>query len=149
MLVLRRRRARLGGLQQRGKGCGTHHHRSVIDLCIIRTQSPAQNNFDENQFSTCSHFLHDRRIKYILLFFLRLWPYAVGLFPSKDSVEQVAFELAVHKVNLDPGLADYVKLKGQVEIVDINDSYRTSEKGKIPAKKTNLKQIFLSKYLWF
>ena len=55
---------------------------------------------------------------------------AVGLFPSEDSIEQMAFELAIHKVNLDPTLSDDVKLKGRVEIVDINDGYQTSKIGK-------------------
>lgn len=54
---------------------------------------------------------------------------AVGLFPVENSVEQMAFELAIHKVNLDPTLSDRVKLEGRVEIVDVNDSYRTSQKG--------------------
>lgn len=54
---------------------------------------------------------------------------AVGLFPSEDSIEQMAFELAIHKVNLDPTLSD-VKLEGRVEIVDIDDGYQTSKKGK-------------------
>lgn len=54
---------------------------------------------------------------------------AVGLFPYENSVEQMAFELAIHKVNLDPTLSDRVKLVGRVEIVDVNDSYRTSQKG--------------------
>lgn len=56
--------------------------------------------------------------------------YVVGLFPSEGSAEQMAFELAVHKVNLDPTLSKDVKLEARVEIVDINDSYRTSQKGK-------------------
>lgn len=56
--------------------------------------------------------------------------YIVGLFPTKDSVEQMAFELAIHKVNLDPTLSDDVKLKSRVEIVDIDDGYLTSKKGK-------------------
>lgn len=54
---------------------------------------------------------------------------AVGLFSSEDSIEQMAFELAIHKVNLDPTLSD-VKLEGRVEIVDTNDGYQTSKKGK-------------------
>jgi hypothetical protein len=53
----------------------------------------------------------------------------VGLFPSEGSVEQMAFELAVQKVNLDPALSDDVKLEGRVEIVDVNDGYRTGQKG--------------------
>jgi len=54
----------------------------------------------------------------------------VGMFPSEDSVEQMAFELAIHKVNLDPTLSNDVKLEGRVEIVDINDGYQTSKIGK-------------------
>lgn len=53
----------------------------------------------------------------------------VGLFPARHSVEQMAFELAVHKVNLDPRLSKRVKLEGRVEIVDIDDGYQTSKRG--------------------
>jgi len=62
----------------------------------------------------------------------------VGLFPSEDSVEQMAFELAIHKVNLDPTLSDDVKLEGRVEIVDINDGYRASKIGKRPPRPQRL-----------
>lgn len=55
----------------------------------------------------------------------------VGLFPSNGSVEQMAFELAIHKVNLDPTLSNDVKLEARVKIIDSNDCYRTSQTGKI------------------
>jgi len=54
----------------------------------------------------------------------------VGLFPYEDSVEQMAFELAIHKVNLDPMLADDVRLEGRTEIVNVDDDFRTSKIGK-------------------
>lgn len=59
----------------------------------------------------------------------------VGVFPAEDTVEQMAFELAIHKVNLDPELSDNVKLEGRVEIVDVNDGYRTSKRGKMNSSK--------------
>lgn len=62
----------------------------------------------------------------------------VGLFPSEDSVEQMAFELAIHKVNLDPTLSNDVKLEGRVEIVDVNDGYQTSKIGKQPFRPQRL-----------
>jgi hypothetical protein len=62
----------------------------------------------------------------------------VGLFPSENSIEQMAFELAIHKVNLDPTLSE-VKLEGRVEIVDINDGYQTSKKGKWLSSSQKLK----------
>jgi len=62
----------------------------------------------------------------------------VGLFPSEDTVEQMAFELAIHKVNLDPTLSNDVKLEGRVEIVDVNDSYQTSKIGKQPFRPQRL-----------
>lgn len=53
----------------------------------------------------------------------------MGLFPTEGTVEQMAFELAIHKVNLDPSLSDDVKLDGRIEIVDVNDGYQTSKIG--------------------
>ncbi|XP_050526853.1 glutamate receptor ionotropic, kainate 2-like isoform X2 [Daktulosphaira vitifoliae] len=51
----------------------------------------------------------------------------VGFFDRENSIEQQAFELAVHKVNIDPELSN-VFLKAQSEIVDFTDSYKTSIK---------------------
>ncbi|XP_050526874.1 glutamate receptor ionotropic, kainate 2-like isoform X2 [Daktulosphaira vitifoliae] len=53
-------------------------------------------------------------------------PITIGLFPSENSIEQRAFELAVHKVNLDPNLYD-VKLQAQIKTIDMNDVYNAGK----------------------
>ncbi|XP_050427758.1 glutamate receptor ionotropic, kainate 2-like [Adelges cooleyi] len=50
----------------------------------------------------------------------------VGLFLADGTAEQRAFELAVHKVNMDPTLDD-VKLEARIKIVDVNDAFQVSK----------------------